>query len=261
MEHDAYEPRYTERGHSIKSLKREAKLLQRERQVPLNVAQDLVAQSARYSSWAELASRKANPFRDEFFRDTYARGVQEEATLGLYAAFRAKQNLRDDKESFRMFAVKQWEQYSRLGFHNLRLTQEPLPPKVLRDEMLASLKVSGADGLVPRNLGARLLETFYFFFEVRRGGSEALENEPFVGYEQAVIQAVVLISGYQSAKPQFEISIEELHRRCDDYLLWCVMELVSRRTGVEVKTPSVKDIFQEDASFAFQLPSWMLETM
>ena len=261
MEKSGYQAQYTERGYSIKNLKSEAKLLRRERKMSLNEAQNLVAQSAGYSSWAELASREANPIRDAFFREIYSKGTNEETTLELYAEFRAKQNLEDNKESFRMFAVMHWERYTKLGFQNLQLTQEPLPPQVLLDEMLASIKVSGADGLVPRNLGTRLLETLYFVFELQQGESGALDNEQFDGYERALLQVVVLISGYQLKLPQFELSIEELARRHDEYLLWCVLELVGRRTGVEVKTPSAKEIFKEDGKVAFELPNWALKTL
>jgi len=49
----AYEPLFTDRGHSIKNLKRDAKRLQQGRQTPLAEAQDSVAQAAGYSSWQE----------------------------------------------------------------------------------------------------------------------------------------------------------------------------------------------------------------
>lgn len=172
-----YEPRYTEFGHSIKRLKREAKLLQRERGLPLIAALDCVARSVKYSDWRELISRKPNPIRDAFFCGIYKDGAEKEASATLYAEFREKRHLADDKESFRLFAVKQWENFTKLGFDNLGLTQEPLPPETLGDELMAVFKVSGAESLAPRNLSSRLLETIYLVVELRKSDSRILESE------------------------------------------------------------------------------------
>ncbi len=256
-----YEPRYTEFGLSIKKLKLEAKRLQQEQGSPLNTALDIVARSAKYSGWAELMSREPNPIRDAFFLDIYANGVKEWPSANLYAEFREKRHLPDDKESFRLFAVKQWENFSKLGFDNLGLIQEPLPPKVLRDELIAVLKVSGTEGLVPRNLSSRLLETMYFVFATSNGNSEILDSKYFEGYYQAVIEAVLLISAYPFEKPEFGLPVEEVCRRCEHYLLWCLLELASRRTRVAVKTPpSAKEIFREDVMVAFKFPDGALDT-
>lgn len=255
----SYVARYTVCGHSIKQLRNDAKRLRKNDGIRHRDALNRIARELKYSDWDELINQESDPKRDDFIQGMFQDRKDSEITRKLYAEFLRHKHLPDSKDAFRQFVLQHWKSYEALGMKNLVLDEQPMHSDVMLEELTIQVKKHGARGLLPQNMGARLLESTILAGRIINSESEDIPDEIFQGYLATGLLCLTSILSYQQQSPKITLLDNELLDLMGQYYMLAELELMSRRTGLRFTLPDVDHIFQPNAKLGLQFPEGFRE--
>ncbi|SFG97301.1 hypothetical protein SAMN05518865_12617 [Duganella sp. CF458] len=254
----SYKARFTPCGYSIKQLRSDADRLKKTEGIKHQDALNRIAKSAKYSDWEELIGQESNHKRDNFFHSMYNDRKDSAMVRSNYADYLRRQKLADNKDAYRLFVLQNWKYFVKLGMTDLDLNNEPMSPDAMHEELLANVERRGAAGLLPQNMGARLLETTIWASHIFKGELE-VSDEIQQGYLGAALISVAGIRAYQLKSDKVTLSQDELLALIQQYYMLAELEFTSRRTDMTIVLPGLDHIFKPEAELSFQMPESFVE--
>lgn len=248
---DSFHPKYTPNGYSIEQLRNNASKLKRAEGISHTEALDQVAREIKYSDWEELIGQKPNPQRDAFFDFMYKERLSE-TKPHLYRNYLDQYDLPDTKNSYRLFVLEHWNSLQELGIANLEFEYDPMTPEALLRELDSRLIQHGALALTPRRLEIHILESLIWagdviFDDIKQPRAEEYLNCIFI--------CLFGIRAYQTKSLEIKFGMDELLDQVRDYHTMCHLELLSRRTKVDIMLPDIDDIFKPDSEIEIRFPA------
>lgn len=252
---------YTRCGHSIKSLREEARKLADLRGIRLGVAQDSIARELKYSDWRELIQQPSNPVRDGFFRSLYANRLSENVAHN-YAMFLSATRKSPSKDAYREFTLHEWEGFCSAGLDNVTLRYDPLHPIALKNVLQMHLAIGNGDhvlngqGLLPCELSEPMLEWLCYAGRASLGRDtreipESVSDE----YQQVLCTClIVILMAKHADSGTVEFPVEVLWKHLQGYWVLLELELIGRRSKVVIAQPTLDTIFEDDHEIDIALP-------
>lgn len=246
-----YQNKYTQDAYSIKTLKKEAKILAEEQGLKLSAAQHLIAKSCGYSDWNAIVAQKPNKDRDNFYREMYKEGLKDWRFLDYIE----KQELESSKENLRKWMIQCYQFMENSGYQER--TYRLYSSDGLLQVVSSVLLTKGLDGFLPQNLSNDILQSLLYYWR----SSEDDGKTCIV----AIVASLLGWSGLNRVSDHeftwFGINTltenqrEIIEGKLEVYIFALIVESTCRSSNISLsENPTLENILDEKADREFIIP-------